>query len=70
MVAGVPVPSERDAELRTRISVMTQNPGLYTRLTVYDNSVAVFLSAIDLLGWRLVSRMFDRERLLTRYRAR
>jgi hypothetical protein len=23
--------------------------------------------AIDILGWRLVVRMFDRERLLTRY---
>jgi len=32
--------------------------------------VALFLSALDLLGWRFVSQMFDRERLLTRYRAR
>ena len=32
--------------------------------------VAAFLSALDLLGWRFVSQMFDRERLLTRYRAR
>jgi ABC-2 type transport system ATP-binding protein len=37
VVAGIQVPSDRDAELRARISVMTENPGLYTRLTVYDN---------------------------------
>ena len=37
VVAGIQVPSDRDAELRARISVMTENPGLYTQLTVYDN---------------------------------
>ena len=28
---------------------------------------AALLAALDLGGWRLVSRLFDRERLLTRY---
>src|SRR5437867_13438061 len=30
-VAGVPVGSGRDAELRSQIAVMTENPGLYLR---------------------------------------
>jgi ABC-2 type transport system permease protein len=29
--------------------------------------VASILGVIDLAGWRIVSAMFDRERLLTRY---
>ena len=29
--------------------------------------VAAVLVVFDLLAWRVVSRMFDRERLLTRY---
>ena len=36
-VAGIPVSDETGPELRSRISVMTESPGLYLRLTVYDN---------------------------------
>jgi len=38
-VAGVPIDGgdAEAAELRRRIAVMTENPGLYQRLTVYDN---------------------------------
>ena len=36
-VAGVPVAEETGEELRRRIAVMTETPGLYLRLTVRDN---------------------------------
>jgi len=36
-VAGIPVSDETGPELRSRIAVMTESPGLYLRLTVYDN---------------------------------
>jgi ABC-2 type transport system ATP-binding protein len=36
-VAGVPVSSGTGPELRGRIAVMPETPGLYLRLTVYDN---------------------------------
>jgi ABC-2 type transport system ATP-binding protein len=36
-VAGVPVSAENGPELRGRIAVMPETPGLYLRLTVYDN---------------------------------
>jgi ABC-2 type transport system ATP-binding protein len=36
-VAGVPVSAETGPELRGRIAVMPESPGLYLRLTVYDN---------------------------------
>jgi ABC-2 type transport system ATP-binding protein len=36
-VAGIPVSEETGAELRSRIAVMTETPGLYLRLTVFDN---------------------------------
>src|SRR5689334_10188376 len=36
-VAGIPVSEETGAELRGRIAVMTEAPGLYLRLTVFDN---------------------------------
>ena len=36
-VAGVPLSEETGVELRSRIAVMTETPGLYLRLTVYDN---------------------------------
>ena len=36
-VAGIPVSEESGSELRTRIAVMPETPGLYLRLTVYDN---------------------------------
>jgi len=36
-VAGVPVSEGTGAELRSRIAVMTETPGLYLRLTVFDN---------------------------------
>src|SRR6266542_2390337 len=36
-VAGVPVSEETGVELRSRIAVMTETPGFYLRLTVFDN---------------------------------
>ena len=36
-VAGVPVSPENGPELRRHIAIMPENPGLYLRLTVYDN---------------------------------
>ncbi len=36
-VAGVPLDDGSGSGLRNRIAVMTETPGLYTRLTVYDN---------------------------------
>ena len=36
-VAGIPVSEETGGELRARIAVMTETPGLYLRLTVFDN---------------------------------
>ena len=36
-VAGIPVSEETGSELRGKIAVMTEVPGLYLRLTVYDN---------------------------------
>src|SRR5436190_20293434 len=36
-VAGVPVSASTGPELRGRIAVMPETPGLYLRLTVYDN---------------------------------
>jgi ABC-2 type transport system ATP-binding protein len=36
-VAGIPVSAETGPELRGRIAVMPETPGLYLRLTVYDN---------------------------------
>jgi ABC-2 type transport system ATP-binding protein len=36
-VAGIPVSPEAGHELRSRIAIMPENPGLYLRLTVYDN---------------------------------
>ena len=37
VVAGVPLDPARGVELRQRIAVMTENPGLYLRLTVTEN---------------------------------
>ena len=36
-VAGVPVSAKTGSELRRRIAIMPETPGLYLRLTVYDN---------------------------------
>jgi ABC-2 type transport system ATP-binding protein len=36
-VAGIPVSAANGPELRSRIAIMTENPGLYLRLTLYDN---------------------------------
>ena len=36
-VAGIPVSRETGPELRGRIAIMPENPGLYLRLTVQDN---------------------------------
>jgi len=37
VVAGVPLDEKRGVELRQRIAVMPENPGLYLRLTVAEN---------------------------------
>jgi ABC-type Na+ transport system ATPase subunit NatA len=37
MVAGLPLTSENEAEIRRRISVMPESPGLYLRLSVAEN---------------------------------
>jgi ABC-2 type transport system ATP-binding protein len=37
VVAGIPVSRANGAEIRQRISVMPENPGLYPRLTVQEN---------------------------------
>jgi ABC-2 type transport system ATP-binding protein len=36
-VAGVPVSEARGSELRGRIAIMPESPGLYLRLSLYDN---------------------------------
>jgi ABC-2 type transport system ATP-binding protein len=36
-VAGIPLTSENGPEIRQRISIMPENPGLYQRLTVIEN---------------------------------
>ena len=36
-VAGIPLTSDNGPEIRQRISVMPENPGLYQRLTVIEN---------------------------------
>jgi ABC-2 type transport system ATP-binding protein len=36
-VAGIPLSEGTGTDLRSRIAVMTETPGLYLRLTVYDN---------------------------------
>ena len=37
MIAGIPLDPRRGVEIRQRIAVMTENPGLYLRLTVAEN---------------------------------
>ena len=37
LVAGIPLVPENGVEIRQRISVMPENPGLYLRLTVEEN---------------------------------
>jgi ABC-2 type transport system ATP-binding protein len=37
VVAGIPLTADNGGEIRQRISVMPENPGLYTRLTVIEN---------------------------------
>jgi ABC-2 type transport system ATP-binding protein len=37
VVAGVPVDPQHDVEVRRRISVMTETPGLYSKLSVFEN---------------------------------
>jgi ABC-2 type transport system ATP-binding protein len=36
-VAGIPVSREHGSELRSRIAIMPEAPGLYLKLTLYDN---------------------------------
>ena len=58
-VAGLPLTSDNGPEIRQRISIMPENPGLYLRL------FALILLAADIALWRVVSALFDRERLIT-----
>src|SRR4029077_11180247 len=37
VVAGIPLTSDNGTEIRQRISIMPENPGLYLRLTVVEN---------------------------------
>ena len=37
VVAGIPLAAENGSEIRQRISIMPENPGLYLRLTVTEN---------------------------------
>jgi ABC-2 type transport system ATP-binding protein len=37
VVAGIPLTSDNGTEIRQRISIMPENPGLYLRLTVIEN---------------------------------
>ncbi|HEY6379614.1 MAG TPA: ABC transporter ATP-binding protein [Candidatus Dormibacteraeota bacterium] len=37
VVAGIPLTSDNGSEIRQRISIMPENPGLYLRLTVIEN---------------------------------
>jgi ABC-2 type transport system ATP-binding protein len=37
VVAGIPLTADNGTEIRQRISIMPQNPGLYLRLTVIEN---------------------------------
>ena len=104
VIAGVPLSPENGVEIRRRISLMPESPGLYPRLTVAENleyfaglyelpdvgeridrtllsfgvihastTLALGLGAAllleDALGWRLVSVVFDRERLVTGVRS-
>src|SRR6202165_6205776 len=36
-VAGIPLTSDNGPEIRERIAIMPENPGLYRRLTVIEN---------------------------------
>jgi ABC-2 type transport system ATP-binding protein len=56
-VAGVPIDDEHASELRRRVAVMTENPGLYLRLTVYDN-LEYFAGLYD------IARARTRERIM------
>ena len=37
VIAGIPLSPENQVEIRQRISIMPESPGLYTRLTVAEN---------------------------------
>src|SRR5438309_6689019 len=37
VVAGIPLTVDNGTEIRQRISIMPENPGLYVRLTVVEN---------------------------------
>ena len=37
VVAGIPLSADNGSEIRQRISIMPENPGLYLRLTVVEN---------------------------------
>ena len=45
-VAGIPLSSDNGVEIRRRISVMPESPGLYLRLTVHEN-LACFADLYD-----------------------
>jgi len=55
-VAGIPLNADRDVEIRHRIAVMTEVPGLYLRLSVTEN-LAFFAG---LYGYRDAQPRIDR----------
>jgi ABC-2 type transport system ATP-binding protein len=65
IVTGIPLNAKNGPAIRSRISIMPESPGLYLRLTVLENLECFAGLAVDLLAWRVVTTMFDRERLVT-----
>jgi ABC-2 type transport system ATP-binding protein len=57
-VAGVPLDPKRGVEIRQRIAVMTENPGLYLRLTVAEN-LEYFAGLYGLTDPRRIGQALD-----------
>ena len=57
-VAGVPLDPQRGVEIRQRIAVMTENPGLYLRLTVAEN-LEYFAGLYGLTDARRIGQALD-----------
>jgi ABC-2 type transport system ATP-binding protein len=56
-VAGIPLTPENGVQIRQRIAIMPETPGLYLIL-------GVALLVANRVGWRMVSVLFHRERLI------
>jgi len=50
-VAGIPLTPENGVEIRRRISIMPESPGLYERLSVAEN-LECFADLYEVPGWR------------------